>query len=135
MRFIHITDTHIGPTRDHRVMGHESLPALEALVYTINCLPFEPDFILHTGDVSDDASEESYQTARALLQQLKAPVFYVVGNHDDPDHVHRILLGKPLKTDRYDYYVKLNGVGLAVFDTRVPGHVYGTLTEDQLSAL
>jgi 3',5'-cyclic-AMP phosphodiesterase len=135
MRFIHITDTHIGPSREHRFLGHESRAALEALVYTINCLPFEPDFILHTGDISDDASEESYQIARSLLQQLKTPVFYVLGNHDDPQNMQRVFLNKHSTTDRYDYYAKLNGVGLAVFDTRVPGHVFGTLTDDQLAAL
>ena len=32
MRFVHITDTHVGPTAQYKVMGHRSMPILEALV-------------------------------------------------------------------------------------------------------
>ncbi len=135
MRFIHITDTHIGPTPDHRVLTQLSLPALEALVERINGLPFAPDFILHTGDMVDDASEAAYARARPLFEKLKAPIYYVLGNHDRPEAMRKALLGKPASADRYDYYVELNGVGLAVFDTRGPIDPAGTLTSEQLQTL
>jgi Icc protein len=116
-------------------MGHRSFPALEALVHEINCLPFEPDFILHTGDIVDDGSEEAYQLARSALQKLRAPVFYLLGNHDEPYAMQKTLLSKPTAVEHYDYYVKLGGIGLAVFDSRVPNSSEGTLTDDQLAAL
>ncbi|MEP7289125.1 MAG: metallophosphoesterase [Chloroflexota bacterium] len=135
MRFVHITDTHIGPTPQYRVQGQLALPTLEALVRTINDLPFEPDFILHTGDIADDGSEAAYALARPVLQQLKAPIFYLLGNHDRPKPMQQVLLSKSTVAQRYDYYVKLNGFGLAVFDSRGPTDPAGTLTANQLNAL
>jgi 3',5'-cyclic-AMP phosphodiesterase len=135
MRFIHITDTHIGPTPGHTMMGGHPLATLEALVNEINCLPFEPDFILHTGDVTDDGSEAAYKLARSVLQRLKAPIFYLVGNHDNSQNLQRVLLGKTTVSERHDYYVKLGGVGLAVLDSHIDNTQEGSLTEDQLEAL
>jgi Icc protein len=135
MRFVHITDTHIGPTPQYKATGQRPYPILEALVKEINCLPFEPDFILHTGDVVDDAGANSYQLARPLLQQLKAPVFYAVGNHDLPQPLQQALLGKRMVSDRYDYYVKVHGIGLAIFDSHKSNAAEGTLTPEQIEAL
>jgi Icc protein len=135
MRFVHITDTHIGPTPEHRVLGQLSFPTLEALVEQINSLPFEPDFVLHTGDIADDASEAAYALARPLLEKIKVPVFYLVGNHDEPEPMQRVLLDKAPTAGRYDYYTNIDGVGLAVFDTRGPVDPAGTLTAEQMDSL
>src|SRR5258706_3021164 len=135
MRFVHITDTHIGPTPDHRVLGQLPYPAVEALVEQINSLPFEPDFVLHTGDVTDDASEADYALARPLLEKIKAPVLYALGNHDRPEPMRQILLGKAPTSERYDYRLNIQGIELAVFDTRGPVDPEGTLTAEQFTAL
>src|SRR5579859_4096157 len=110
MRFVHITDTHIGPTPDYETIGHKSLPALQALVERINTLPFEPDFVLHTGDIVDDGDEASYRLARGVLEKLRAPIYYVLGNHDRPEPMQRVLLGKDTAVERYDYYVERDGI-------------------------
>src|SRR5437762_11867956 len=80
MRFIHITDTHVGPTATYGLPGKPALPTLEALVDTINNLPFKPDFVLHNGDVTDDASEAAYRLVKPILAKLKYPIYYVIGN-------------------------------------------------------
>lgn len=135
MRFIHITDTHVGPTPYYTLHGQPALLTLEALVDRINHLPFKPDFVLHTGDVTDDYSESAYALARAALSKLRYPIYYVVGNHDRPAPMLRGLLDKTPAGERYDYYVEIGGFGLAVFDTRGPVDPAGTLLPDQLAAL
>jgi 3',5'-cyclic-AMP phosphodiesterase len=135
MRFVHISDTHIGPTADYRLHGQAALPTLEALVERINALPFRPDFVLHNGDVTNDASEASYALARPILEKLKVPVYYVMGNHDRPDPMLRVLLGKTTTGSRYDYYTEIDGFGLAVFDTRGPVDPAGTMTDEQFAVL
>ena len=45
------------------------------------------------GDVTDDGSEASYALAKPVLENLKAPVYYVVGNHDSPPPMLKVLLG------------------------------------------
>jgi Icc protein len=138
MRFVHITDTHIGPTPDFLLRGFPALSTLEALVERINNLPFQPDFVLHTGDMVDDTSEASYALARPVLEKLKYPVYYVIGNHDRPLPMQRALLGRSfdkIQGDRFDYQVEIGGFILAVFDTRGTVDPAGTLTEEQLKAL
>ncbi len=135
MRFVHISDTHVGPAPDYRLHGQAALPTLEALVQRINDLPFQPDFVLHNGDVTDDAKEASYALAKPVLGKLEAPVYYVMGNHDQPDPMLRVLLGQTASVRRYDYYTEIGGVGLAVFDTRGPVNPAGTMTAEQFAAL
>ncbi len=134
MRFVQISDTHVGPTSDYAVRDNKSLPYLEALVDTINNLPFAPDFVLHTGDVVDDASEASYRLAKSVLDKIKYLTYYLVGNHDNAIALQRVLLGNANPSERLDYYVEIGGVGLAVFDSHGPSDPAGTLTAQQLEA-
>lgn len=135
MRFVHITDTHIGPTPDHIMQGHPTLPNAEALVREINALPFAPDFILHTGDVVDDRSEAAYRLAKPIFEKLNYPIYYVVGNHDEGDTMQRVLLERTPSPGRFDYYGEIHGLALAVFETRGPVDPGGTLTPAQLAAV
>ena len=137
MRFIHLTDTHLGPRPDYQIEGHATptLPNVEAVIREINELPFEPDFILHTGDVVDDRSEAAYRLAKPVFEKLTAPIYYVVGNHDDGDTMQRVLLGRTGSPSRFDYYGEIGGVALAVFETRGPVDPGGTLTPSQFVAI
>ncbi|HVO44456.1 MAG TPA: metallophosphoesterase, partial [Aggregatilineales bacterium] len=136
MRFVHLTDTHIGPTPDYTNAGHNAFKNLEHVVDRINELPFTPDFVLHTGDVVDDWSEAAYRLAKPVLKRIKFPVYYVAGNHDDPDRLQRILLNQEPTAERYDYSFDCDGIHIAVFDTRRPeDNPGGTLKPAQLQAL
>ena len=135
MRFIHITDTHISPEPDFEHYGHRTLANLEVVVDAINALTFPFDFVLHSGDVVEDRSEAGYQAAKRSLRRLRAPVYYVAGNHDDADLLCRVLTGRSAAGGRLDYAWMVNGVQVAVFDTRGVHDPSGTLTGQQLSAV
>ena len=83
LTFVHITDTHLGPTRGFDFYGCQPARYLRHLVDHINAFPNQPDFVLHTGDVVNDRSVDSYQIAQAILNDLRAPLHIVNGNHDD----------------------------------------------------
>lgn len=74
--FVQITDTHFGD-RDH-------LDRTRRLVEQINHLPLEIACVVHTGDVFADNITDDRITAEgmAVLQQLKAPLHVLPGNHD-----------------------------------------------------
>ena len=87
LTFVHISDTHIHS--DPRFTGPHvtftSRNGVNCLVDAINALPFPVDFVLHTGDVMTDPTEErEYMVARYMLGALKLPVYYLSGNHDKP---------------------------------------------------
>ncbi|UCG26182.1 MAG: metallophosphoesterase, partial [Chloroflexota bacterium] len=49
--FVHISDTHFGPTANFSRHGHCPVPCARRVVEIINSLPQRPDFVIHTGDV------------------------------------------------------------------------------------
>lgn len=95
LEVIHISDTHFGPDSSHEIRGANACDRARALVDAVNALPFVPDFIVHTGDVVNDPDEHAYRLAAEVLSQLKAPLYYATGNHDDVSMMRRALTFGP----------------------------------------
>jgi 3',5'-cyclic-AMP phosphodiesterase len=135
MRFVHIADTHVARSPDFVNHGHAPLANLRALVDAINALRFPIDFVLHTGDLVEDRSEAAYRLARRELSRLRLPIYYVAGNHDDADILQGVMLDRAPAGPRFDYGMTIDGVRVAVLDSRGPHDPEGTLTDEQLSRL
>ncbi|MCP5100880.1 MAG: hypothetical protein GY943_35460, partial [Chloroflexi bacterium] len=67
--FVHISDTHIGPTADYARHGHAPLPCAQKVVQIINTLPVKPDFVIHTGDIVTDPEPAAYRLAAKTFSQ------------------------------------------------------------------
>src|SRR5690348_15638198 len=82
--FAQISDSHIGfnkpPNADARATFREAIAKVKAL-------PHRPDFVIHTGDVSQLSRDDEFDDAEQMLKELGLPVFFVPGEHDmlDPD--------------------------------------------------
>lgn len=146
LEVIHISDTHFGPDRSHTIRGANACARAEALVEAVNALPFEPDFIVHTGDVVNDPDPRAYALAAEVLSQLAAPVHYVTGNHDDVAMMRAALAFAPHQDlvpaaeERLCY--RLGGaaadrVEFFAMDGRVPAREgpHGHLSEGQIRAV
>jgi Icc protein len=140
--FVHISDTHIGPTPDYARFGHVSLACAQRLVTLINQLPVKPDFVVHTGDVVTEPHPDSYALAAETFARLRAPIYYVNGNHDTAGEIHHYLPMGP-KTDVtrdpgvLSYLFQIKGYRFLVLDGRGPAEIdpHGILSLAQLSAL
>ena len=80
LHFVQISDSHIGFNKpaNPNVAG-----TLTATINKINGLPQEPDFIIHTGDLSHTSKAEEYDALDQLMKGAKPKqVFYVPGEHD-----------------------------------------------------
>src|SRR3954447_7176754 len=77
--FAQISDSHIGfnkpPNADARATFREAIAKVKAL-------PNRPDFIIHTGDVSQLSRDEEFDDAQHMLEEAGVPVFFVPGEHD-----------------------------------------------------
>lgn len=142
LRFVHISDTHINPDTDYIKDYAQYTPIIgaQALVKAVNDLPFMPDFILHTGDVAYDPVPEVYPDVKAVLEALKAPVYYLAGNHDDAKAIQRVLMGRSADAIQdYLYYdFETKGVHVVCLDSNgphEPKHPSGTVTDEQLTWL
>jgi hypothetical protein len=77
--FLQISDSHIGfnkdPNPDARVTLREAVAKIAAL-------PQKPDFILHTGDITQLSKPSEFDDADQILREAGLDVFHVPGEHD-----------------------------------------------------
>ncbi len=140
IHFVHITDTHIGSDPDYTLYGVATLPAVERLVEELNGLPVRPDFVLHTGDISADASPQAYRLTAEAFSSLEVPIYYVTGNHDTSALIREHLPMGPkedLLDDALCYRVEFGIQRLLVLDARGPDEIdpHGELSADQMDLL
>jgi hypothetical protein len=78
--FVQISDSHIG---FDKAANQDVNGTFQAAVDKINSLDGQPDFILHTGDLSHLAKASEFDTLEHLLKGLKQKqAFFVPGEHD-----------------------------------------------------
>ena len=78
--FVQISDSHIGFDKPANV---DVTATLQAAIEKINGMPTEPDFILHTGDLSHLSKPGEFDTLDQVLKSARPKnVFYVPGEHD-----------------------------------------------------
>ena len=87
-RFVILSDTHfLAPSSTYevwpwwnRALEGANAGIGEALVRAVS--RWQPDFVIHCGDLTSDGSWESYELAAATLDRLPCPWLAVPGNHD-----------------------------------------------------
>jgi Icc protein len=78
--FAQISDSHIGFSKE---ANKDVTATLQEAVAKLNALPQSPVFVLHTGDITQLAKAEEFDTANEVLKGIKSDrVFYVPGEHD-----------------------------------------------------
>jgi Icc protein len=82
LKILQVSDCHVSadPNADYR--GQNAARNLEKLLTPMRA--WNPDLVLLTGDVSEDASQASYARVALTLSKLDAPILALPGNHDDP---------------------------------------------------
>ena len=77
--FLQVSDSHIGfakdPNPDARATFREAVAKIKAM-------PAKPDFILHTGDITQLSKDQEFDDADQILKEAGLPVFHVPGEHD-----------------------------------------------------
>jgi 3',5'-cyclic-AMP phosphodiesterase len=137
--FVHISDTHFGPTADYSRHGHYPLACARRVVEIINSLPVQPDFVIHTGDVVTEPDPDAFRLAAQVLGRLQPPVYYVNGNHDTADDLRRYLpMGRYRAAgrdpQRLSYVFERRGYRFLVLDAKGPDEIdpHGLLDASQL---
>jgi 3',5'-cyclic-AMP phosphodiesterase len=80
LHFVQISDSHMG---FNKPANTDVTATLQATIDKINGLPQEPDFIIHTGDLSHTSKAAEFDTLDQVLKSAKPKqVFFVPGEHD-----------------------------------------------------
>src|SRR5262249_69673 len=105
--FVQISDSHMG---FNKPANPDVVGTLKAAVDKINALPEQPEFILHTGDISHLSNPEEFDNVDQILKATNKEIFFVPGEHD--------VLNDDGKMFRERYAKKSRGVGWHSFDHR-----------------
>lgn len=99
--FLQISDTHVG---FKKAANPDVIGTLKETIAKVRALAVQPDFIVHTGDITHLATPEQFDTAQQLLAELNLPIHFIPGEHDIADGTNP----QPF-LDRYGKGTKGNG--------------------------
>ena len=80
--FVQISDCHIGFNKG---ANPDVTGTLKKAIDRANVVPAgmkAPDFMLHTGDITQNSKAAEFDTAAEVIKGFKSEVFYVPGEHD-----------------------------------------------------
>ena len=137
LSFAQISDSHMG---FNKAANPDVAATLRAAVDKINALSVQPEFLLHTGDISHLAKPEEFDTVDQILKGAATKdVFFVPGEHDvigDEGKQYRDRYGKGTKGEGWYSFDKkgVHFIGLVnVVNLKAGG--LGNLGGEQLNWL
>ena len=77
--FLQISDSHVGFAKP---ANPDAAATYREAVAKIAALPVKPDFILHTGDITQLSKDQEFDDAEQIIRQAGLTVFHVPGEHD-----------------------------------------------------
>ena len=137
MRFAHLSDLHLcnGPAADAGASRHAAEIA-SAIARDLGRISEILDFIVVSGDLTDDAHGRSFETFERLFAPLGLPVFTIPGNHDGPAAYRRhAAAGWLAQCDITGKAVDLGGIRLVGIDTCIEDSTTGALSEQTLACV
>jgi Icc protein len=128
MKYIQISDSHLFGEAGRRLIGVDTEASLQAVLRLIEQ---ETDVagVLATGDISQDASPDSYRRFAECLESLDCPLYWLPGNHDDPASFHAAQSGFPLPARQL---ISAGNWRILLLDSVIPGENSGHLGESEI---
>ena len=132
LRFVQISDSHLG------FMGTANpdvAATFGAAINQVNSLGYEPDFVMHSGDVTHLSLPAEFGQAREMMSDLRTPrVFTVPGEHDtinDGGQKYRKFFGAGTLGDGW-FSFDIKGVHVISLVNTTTVDALGELGADQL---
>lgn len=131
LRVVQITDTHLFREPDGKLLGVNTQQSFEQVLEHIEGMGSQPDLVLATGDISQDASVESYQRFATTVSRLATPCYWIPGNHDRADLMRDLTDHRSLSVGE----VQRGSWLIIMLDSTQPGEVSGHLSAAELGRL
>jgi len=82
--FLQLSDSHIGFAK---AANPDARATFREAIAKVRALPQRPDFIIHTGDITQLSRDDEFDDAEQMLRETGIPLFFVPGEHDmlDPE--------------------------------------------------
>lgn len=131
LNVLQLTDPHLMASADGALLGVNTRDSLAAVIDEVLRNHGQPDLILATGDLTQDASPEAYRYFAEQLTAFDCPSLWIAGNHDDSALLSSIAAESG--SDQKQWIQ--GGWQFVMLDSSVHSKVYGELSADELSFL
>ncbi|MBD2231646.1 phosphodiesterase [Phormidium tenue] len=111
---------------------------VQAAIAHLNQLNPQPDLVVATGDLVQQGTLADYQQLRAMLANLRAPIYLMPGNHDQGTNLRQVFADHHYlanSLDHLSYVVDGYPIRLIMLDNTLPGEKSGRLDAQRLAWL
>jgi 3',5'-cyclic-AMP phosphodiesterase len=133
IKILHITDLHLLEDKESHFLGINPYESLLAVSDHIEKEQQKPDFVIISGDFSQDYSIKSYELAKEIIKKFSCPVFAIPGNHDNPSLLKKILYNSGDVCS--DKQLIADNWRILLLNTQFVGKVHGFLSAEELNFL
>ncbi|KGK19019.1 3',5'-cyclic-AMP phosphodiesterase [Vibrio navarrensis] len=133
IKLLQITDTHLFATDEGSLLSVKTLQSFQAVVEQVIQRQVAFDYVLATGDISQDHSAHSYQHFAKGIAPLQKPCFWLPGNHDYKPNMSSVL--PSLQITAPEYVALSEHWQMVLLDSQVVGVPHGRLSDSQLALL
>mgnify|MGYP003641792039 CR=1 FL=1 len=132
IRFVQISDTHFFADENSKLLSVPTHQSFDAVLAAIKKYADEHpiDFIIHSGDLSQDHTAESYDLLAQRLHRLEVPVYFVPGNHDNASMMETVL---PRETITNNKHILSDNWQIILLSSQKEDAVEGELDDGQLA--
>ena len=133
IKLLQITDTHLFEADEGSLLSVRTADSFAAVVQEILNHQVQYEYILATGDISQDHSAESYQRFAESIAPLKKDCFWLPGNHDYKPNMGSVLPSPQIQAA--EHVMLDEHWQLVLLDSQVVGVPHGRLSDQQLALL
>lgn len=133
LRVIQLSDCHLFADTEGTLLGLNTQFSLDCVLELIHKEQAGADLIVATGDLSQDASWQSYQRLSERLARFDLPIYWLEGNHDKPAPMLQALAAQRERVS--PCVVEVGNWTLVLLDSTIPGEVPGELFQEDLAFL
>ena len=127
IRMVQISDSHLMADRTRDFLGYNPYQHLHKIIKQLGNTPI--DCVLSSGDLAQQSSEKTYHDYFDEIAQLKAPHFWIRGNHDDGDAYPRLIDEEELIAVHMGNWYAL------LLDSHISGQIKGQITAQQFDLM
>lgn len=115
-----ITDIHMLNKKNEIFRGSNPYKNFKEIMHTINKHGY--DYLLFTGDISEEGMLESYRLVNDLIGDTLIPYFFIPGNHDNVDNMKEVFKERCLNENSSITFLNWE---LLWLDTKIKQKPYG----------
>lgn len=131
VRVLQLTDPHLMADPAGALLGVTTRDSLDAVIDKVLRTHGQPDLVLATGDITQDASEQAYRVFAERLKAFQCPSYWIAGNHDDSALLQQVAR----EHQAHQKHIVRDNWQILMLDSSVPGKVHGGLAREELAFL